>query len=393
MDAFYSIVGLLGAGCCVGMYALVSLGRISAEQPTFFVVNGIGALLVLLGSAHEFDIGDTGTIAQELVWAAISLAGATRAWWLAEESAMLRANTAREIQRLRDRVHGFERAARQRLRYDRVVGSLALAGVAVTMSSPAQAETLSDRAALLEPAMTIAKPEGDGPFPVVIQLHGCGGRSEAMMDGYAQAARDAGAAAVIVDSWTPRGISRVNAMATICTGARLRGRERAGDLYAAVAWARAQSWADPQRIIIAGWSHGGWTIMDGLALRSGDEMARATGLSDLPAEPLAGVAGAFIVYPYVGPPAFAGRRAWRINPQTLAIVGGRDLVVGRESPARALERLRSHGQRIDIHKFDTATHAFDDERAVDLRVRYDPHAVARARTLLTGLVQHVGASN
>ena len=37
-----------------------------------------------------------------------------------------------------------------------------------------------------------------------------------------------------------------------------------------------------------GWSHGGWTIMDALALRPGAEMARATRIDDLPAEPLEG---------------------------------------------------------------------------------------------------------
>jgi len=62
------------------MYAAVSFGRISAEQPLFFLVNALGAVLVLAGASHEFDIGDLGTVAQELTWAAISLIGATRAW-------------------------------------------------------------------------------------------------------------------------------------------------------------------------------------------------------------------------------------------------------------------------------------------------------------------------
>jgi dienelactone hydrolase len=202
---------------------------------------------------------------------------------------------------------------------------------------------------MLQSHATLTLPEGEGPFPVVILMHGCGGRRPQMMENYARAANEAGAAALIVDSWSPRGIGRLGAVTTICTGARLRGRERAGDLYAMTDWARQQSWADPERIIAAGWSHGAWAVMDALALHSGEEMRRATHLEDLPDEPLAGLAGAFLVYPYVGPPAIAGRRAWRLQPQTSAINGGRDLIVGTKSPTRALERQIEHGAPIQIH--------------------------------------------
>ncbi|MEJ0060750.1 MAG: hypothetical protein WDM79_14750 [Terricaulis sp.] len=80
MEHLISLSGLLGAACCVGMYAAVSMGKVSPEKPVFFIVNGIGALLVLIGAAHEFDTGDIGTIGQELIWAAISLIGGGRAW-------------------------------------------------------------------------------------------------------------------------------------------------------------------------------------------------------------------------------------------------------------------------------------------------------------------------
>ncbi|MFO1017768.1 MAG: hypothetical protein U1E03_09240 [Hyphomonadaceae bacterium] len=80
METLLSLSGILGAACCVGMYAAVSWGKISADRPIFFIVNGIGAVLVLIGASIEFDVGDLGTIGQELIWAAISFAGATRVW-------------------------------------------------------------------------------------------------------------------------------------------------------------------------------------------------------------------------------------------------------------------------------------------------------------------------
>jgi dienelactone hydrolase len=231
----------------------------------------------------------------------------------------------------------------------------------------------------------IRKPPGPGPFPVVVMLHGCGG-VRPFIDDVAAIAAEAGAAAIEVDSYTPRRISRMAALTTICTGARFRGRERAGDLYATLAWVRAQAWAASERIVAAGWSHGAWTIMDGLALEKGGEMRRATGLVDLTDEPLQGLAGALLVYPYTGAASLAGRRDWRINPRSIAILAGRDHIVGVRVPRRALERQRARGANIEIVSFAEATHAFEDGLAEDPRVRFDPELAAREHALLCELI-------
>lgn len=246
--------------------------------------------------------------------------------------------------------------------------------------------TLSSRALWLEPHFRVHKPNGDGPFPVVLMLHGCGG-IRPFAEQVAEAVVRAGAVAVQIDSFAPRRIGRMAAIATVCTGARLLGRERAGDLFAAYAWARRQSWADPKRIIAAGWSHGAWTIMDGLALRSGEEMRRATGLTDLPQEPLAGLAAAMLIYPYAGVASYAGRRDWRMAPRCLAILAGRDQIVGVQTPRAALERQRARGAPIEIVHLSTATHAFEDQFAEDPRIRFDPDLVAREHALLCELIE------
>lgn len=80
METLLSLSGILGAICCVGMYAAVSWGKVSADRLAFFLVNGAGAVLVLIGASQEFDIGDIGTIGQELIWAVISFAGGLRVW-------------------------------------------------------------------------------------------------------------------------------------------------------------------------------------------------------------------------------------------------------------------------------------------------------------------------
>ncbi|MEO6377912.1 MAG: dienelactone hydrolase family protein, partial [Caulobacteraceae bacterium] len=84
---------------------------------------------------------------------------------------------------------------------------------------------LDAHAAKLLEHTTIVRPDGPGPSPVVVQLHGCGGIQPMQMR-YAETARTAGVAALVVDSLAPRGIGRREAQLTVCTGLRLRGAER-----------------------------------------------------------------------------------------------------------------------------------------------------------------------
>jgi len=247
------------------------------------------------------------------------------------------------------------------------------------MSTAMASETFEGRIAALMPHADIVKPDGEGPFPVVIQMHGCGGKKP-FQQTWAQEARAAGWAAIVLDSYGHRGISRLGAYATVCTGSRLWGRERAGDLYAALAWARRQPWADANRMVAAGWSHGGWAVLDALALAPGAEMTAATKLVELPDEPLAGVVGAFLVYPYCGYGCVARRRGLRFEASPLALVGSQDAIVGTTGLRTTLETIAAP-TAVRVQWLDGATHAFDEPEARDLRVRYSPELTARAHGL------------
>ena len=238
-------------------------------------------------------------------------------------------------------------------------------------------ETFQQRIAALAPHTEVVKPDGPGPFPVVVQLHGCGGKKD-FQQTWAKVAKGAGWAAIVLDSYAHRGISRLAAYATVCTGTRLWGRERAGDLFAALEWARRQPWADADRLVAAGWSHGGWTVLDALAL--GADTAQATKLEGLPSELLAGVRGAFLVYPYCGPGSIARRRGLRFEAKPLALVGSHDAIVGTTGLRTTLERMPAPTP-IKVEWLEGATHAFDEPEATDLRVRYNAQAVARAHAL------------
>lgn len=279
------------------------------------------------------------------------------------------------------------RGARQTWARVLVVAFVALACL-VTPVPYAAAETLDQRIARLEPHWTLTLPEGDGPFPVVFMMHGCGGQRP-FLDDMTRVAVEAGAAVININSYGHRRISQMQAYATVCTGARLHGGERAGDLYAALAWARGQDWADATKFAAIGWSHGGWTILDALSLKSGAEMARITGLSDLAEEPLEGLAAAMLVYPYTGVGSYVGRREWRMAPTATAIVAQNDYIVG--DARRALERQRGRGAPLEIVIFDGVTHAFEDAQARDVRVRYNPAATAREHDMLRAMIETLQA--
>lgn len=239
----------------------------------------------------------------------------------------------------------------------------------------------------LAKAAKITKPAGRGPFPVTLQFHGCGGLVP-LQGHYAQAAVKAGIAAVTIDSFAPRGMSRLEGHLFVCTGAMLRGSQRAADIHAMLAWLETQAWADTKRIAAIGWSHGGWTLMDALAL--GTATRKATGLSDADPKMLARLKGVFLVYPYASFPSLTSQRGWRgAKPPVSAIIGGRDTVVGTKAPLKALERLRADGVSVDAEVFAEATHSFDDNAAVDPRTRYRPDLSAKARALYVAFLRKV----
>ncbi|SFJ41004.1 dienelactone hydrolase family protein [Caulobacter sp. UNC279MFTsu5.1] len=241
----------------------------------------------------------------------------------------------------------------------------------------------ADWGAKVAEASKVFRPSGPGPFPVALILHGCGGKTP-FLEAYARVAVEAGWAAVVVDSFAPRGISPLRAKLTVCTGTALQGLKRSADIFAMLAWLEDQPWADPERVFLAGWSHGGWAIMDGYAI--GAQAARATGIVD--ADPLklrARVRGALLVYPYAAYPSLTSSRGWgaapesTTTPKVFSVVGGRDQVVGWKYPQRALERLKRDGLAVDTAFYPDATHAFDDDRANDPRAKYRPDLFAQTQ--------------
>lgn len=219
-------------------------------------------------------------------------------------------------------------------------------------------DTVAERWAKLAPHVAAYGPDDGQVRPAVILFHGCGGlRPHQPL--YAQAAVEAGWRAFVVDSYEPRGWSREWALTMVCTGVMLRGPERAGDVAAAV-WGLAQRPdVDAGKLVLAGWSHGSWSIMDLMTMRL--ERSDEAGLADPQTvrAALEGVVGLGLYYPYVGPGALSRTRQWVRNPQVLAVIARDDHLTSVHNALSVHDRIRRGGAEVETW-IAAGTHAFDE---------------------------------
>ncbi|MDP3802204.1 dienelactone hydrolase family protein [Brevundimonas sp.] len=247
-------------------------------------------------------------------------------------------------------------------------------------------QTLSQRWSMLEPGAIFVGPDDDRPRPTVILFHGCGGL-RGHLPRYAEAAKAAGWRAVIVDSYAPRGWSRQFAMAAVCTGLLLRGWERAGDVLAALWGVSRRPDVDAAKIVLAGWSHGGWGIMEAMSSARAPGML---GVADPGAVALDGVIGAWLAYPYVGVAALNRMRPWRHCPKTLAVISRRDHLTSVRNAERVHDMVRQCGAEVETWIAE-GSHAFDEPMAAG-PMRYHPELAAEAERRFVALLGDVAAA-
>src|SRR5215831_15807832 len=102
----------------------------------------------------------------------------------------------------------------------------------------------------------LAKPEGAGPFPAVIGLHGCAGMPDTTKRKLVDELVGWGYVVLLVDSFATRGIEHA------CTGGfPLIADMRRSDAYGALAFLARQTFVDPQRVAAVGFSQGGWVTL------------------------------------------------------------------------------------------------------------------------------------
>jgi dienelactone hydrolase len=138
----------------------------------------------------------------------------------------------------------------------RAVSILTVLWIAALMSSSCQDYNCAWED--LAPHTKLTRPDGEGPFPAIVLLHGCGGMRSAYPHRWNRRLAEWGYVSLEVDSLAPRGISG------ICGGGMITMEMlpyRVEDAYLARDYLASLDFVDPTRIGVMGWSHGGTTTI------------------------------------------------------------------------------------------------------------------------------------
>jgi dienelactone hydrolase len=247
-------------------------------------------------------------------------------------------------------------------------------GLTVPASDPAEI------AEALRPHLRIDIPDGAGPFPAALLFSGCDGPAD-NLERWSDMLVARGWAAIVVDSHTPRDLLDYDVWRLVCAGQLMLGSERAGDVLVSIYGARRMDFVDPERLVLIGFSHGGWSIMELMVFeeRWSLPFSLAT-LPDDPVEhPLDGVLGSILVYPYCGTANRARERGWRYPASTLFVLAENDIIAPAGDCLAIVDRLEDRGLSVDSMVLPGMTHGFDQQvRAQPSPLRFDPEATGTA---------------
>lgn len=206
------------------------------------------------------------------------------------------------------------------------------------------------------------KPEGTGPFPTVVLMHGCGGWQNAVrtaLSSYAELLVENGFAVLNLDSFGPRR----NSGGQVCASFnKLReAREyRTADAFDAMQYLKSQSFVDSENIFLMGQSNGGSVAIN--VASSNIEKARFRAV--------------VAFYPWCG--AFGGKNVDLGSP--LMVLGGaKDDWV----PPQFCSEVVSSGKKLEVTIYPDAPHSFDvnilQQRYLGNLIGYDRHAAVDSR--------------
>jgi dienelactone hydrolase len=203
------------------------------------------------------------------------------------------------------------------------------------------------------------KPDGDGPFPVVIGLHGCGGlagQSEPVQQRYrdwAEQLLEDGNAVLLPDSYGSR---EVGPQCRVKGKERhvLARRERVADIMASRQWLVQQPWAARNRISLLGWANGAsallWAVRPQLSSRKVEPDFRS----------------AIAFYPDC---RISSGLGWSARVPTLLLIGAKDDVSSPPACRQMVDGARGRSALARIVVYPGAYHDFD-------RANLPTHAVA-----------------
>ncbi len=233
-------------------------------------------------------------------------------------------------------------------------------------------EEFSGETTMLQAKLTV--PDGEGPFPAVVLLHGCNGTDlQGTWDNYTRIS-SWGYVTLRIDSFGPRGIDNLCTLSPDMS--RASPATRARDAHAGREFLASLPYVDGDRIAVVGWSHGGITVMKAISNISKYEPRTTTPFN-----------AAVAFYPWCD-------LTRGLDAPLLVLIGEADDWT-RAWNCETME-LPDATQSFELVVYPGATHAFDWE-GEDLvylghKLSYDPEAAADAyRRLEAFLALHLQA--
>jgi dienelactone hydrolase len=191
------------------------------------------------------------------------------------------------------------------------------------------------------------KPDGDGPFPIVIALHGCGGlggQSEPVQPRYrdwAEQLLKTGHAVLLPDSYASR---ELGPQCRAKERRVLARRERVADVNASRQWLQQQPWAARERISLIGWANGAsavlWSVRPQLSTRGIEPDFRS----------------AIAFYPDC---RISSGLGWSTRVPTLLLIGAQDDISSPSACRQTVEGARGRSALAQIFVYPGAAHDFD----------------------------------
>jgi dienelactone hydrolase len=183
----------------------------------------------------------------------------------------------------------------------------------------------------------LAKPDGAGPFPAVVGLHGCAGMHDTTKQKLVDELVAWGYVTLLVDSFATRGIDHT------CTSGMGIVTRRMSDAYGALAFLARQSFVDMRRVAAVGLSQGAWVTLLLAQTRSFESFVVRSDLR---------FRAAVAFYP---PCRWAGSRP---GIPTLILIGALDDWTPSEDCSREVVNWGTEGPPIELVVYAGAHHGF-----------------------------------
>jgi dienelactone hydrolase len=223
---------------------------------------------------------------------------------------------------------------------------IALAGVAaVTAAYASEQVEIKQGATTLRG--TLFRPAGQGPFPAVVALHGCGGLVDRRtpitprFQEWGDRLAAAGFAVLFPDSFSSRGL---RSQCRVRERKVRASRERVDDANAARVWLQNQPWVTADHVSLVGWSNGATTAL--WAVRP--QVAKKEDKPDF--------RSAAVFYPGC---RLLDKVAWSARIPTLVLIGAADDWTPAKPCEQMVARARGRSALATIVSYPRAYHEFD----------------------------------